>query len=129
MKVIENERVIFCDVDETLITHDAANLGTRNASELAVFVKNPHTNENIVVYKNLPMIRCLIEEKARGGFIVVWSMGGNAWAKNVLTELELDDKVDLVMSKPFAYFDDKPVESWLKYRLFIEPKTLYKEKI
>lgn len=120
MRVIENERTVFIDVDDTLVMHKSS------CQTTGLLVVDPATGNQVEVYKNAPMIKCLLEERHRGAFIVVWSMGGYEWARNVLQALGIDGKVDLVMSKPFAYFDDKPVEQWLKYRVYIEPDTAYK---
>ena len=73
-----------------------------------------------------PMVRLLKEESHRGSHIVVWSRGGYEWATNVLKALCIEDYVDQVMSKPSAYFDDKDISEWLKYRVYLKPDTIYK---
>ena len=122
MKVVDIERTIFCDVDDTLVMHRKPD----SMESTPVWPIDPATGELVKVYRNAPMIKCLLEEKHRGSFVVVWSMGGWEWARNVLTALGIEDKVDLVMTKPFAYFDDKHVNEWLTYRVYIKPEVPYK---
>lgn len=121
MKILRNEYVTFWDIDDTLVMHEKP----MNSID-EVMVKDPLGNSEIRLRKNLPMIRLMKEEKARGATVIVWSRGGFQWAENVIKALKLDGYVTLIMSKPLAYFDDKPVESWLKYRVYLDPNTSYK---
>lgn len=135
MQVIKSEQVSFWDVDETLVLHKTVH--TRhiyddkgNITELfprdSVVVKDPIENKNIRLYIHEPMIRLMREEARRGGTIIVWSRGGHEWAASVINALGLQDLVTLVMSKPMVYFDDKPIQEWLPYRVYLEPGTTYK---
>lgn len=119
MNVIKSENVKPFDVDGTLICD-------KDESDYHIYVLDPLTKKNMCVGVNRNMIRLLMEEKQRGAFIIVWSRGGYQWAKNVLNALMLENQVDLVMSKPLAYFDDIPVKKWMKDRVFIGPKEKYK---
>ncbi len=121
MKVIRNEYITFWDIDDTLVMHENYHIDN-------VFVKDPIDNREIKLRKNLPMIRLMKEEKARGSTIIVWSRGGFQWAENVIKALKLEEYVTLILSKPLAYFDDKPVEEWLKYRVYLSPDTNYKTR-
>ncbi len=121
MIVLRNENVIFCDVDETLVHHDTADLKT-------VDVVDPITGSHVVVGVNETMVRLVKEESHRGSIVVVWSRGGYEWAESVVVALGLESAVDYVMSKPHAYFDDKDISDWLKHRVFIDPKTVYKKQ-
>lgn len=126
MQVIRQEGIIYFDVDSTLIMHvDPTRLHPTKRLE----IKDPIKEGMITVAKNEPMVRLLEEEYHRGSFIVVHSRGGYAWAENVITALGFQewDKL-LIMSKPLAYFDDKPVEEWLPYRVYIKPDEIYKNK-
>jgi hypothetical protein len=122
MKVITKEHTIFIDVDDTLVMHEKE----KTENGVYISVKDPIENRSIKLRVNEPMVRLLKEEHHRGSYIVVWSRGGWEWAQNVIVALGLGTKVDLVMSKPLAYFDDKPVEEWLKYRVYLSPDTPYK---
>jgi len=119
MQIIKNENIRPIDVDGTLICD-------KLDSDVHVGVHDPVTKRIIRVGVNKNMVRLLLEEKQRGSFIIVWSRGGYEWAKNVLIALDLIEKVDLVMSKPLAYFDDIPVKKWMKDRIFIGPREKYK---
>lgn len=122
MKVINNRNVTFWDVDETLVMHTT--YGEVEAD--CAHVLDPITGQQIRVRLNLNMLRLLTEEKSQGSFIVVWSRGGHAWAEAVVKALGLEDTVDLIMTKPMVYFDDKPVEEWLPYRVYLAPDVPYK---
>ena len=119
MQIIKNENIKPFDVDNTL-TCDPKD------TSFKVDVVDPVTKGWLTIGVNENMVRLLLEEKQRGAFILVWSRGGYEWAKNVLIAIDIVDKVDLVMSKPLAYFDDTPVKKWMKDRIFIGPKERYK---
>lgn len=122
MKVVKNEHTVFFDVDGTLIDFDSDFEGANET-----YVDDPIVpGVQIAVYPNHANIRLLREEKHRGSHVVVWSRGGYAWAASVLIALGLEDQVDEVMTKPFAYFDDIPIEKWLTNRVFLKPGTPYK---
>ena len=124
MNVIKSESVVFFDVDDTLVMHlKDDELVHYNET---VEVNDPISMGVIRLGVNRPMIRLLQEEAHRGSYVIVWSRGGYEWAHNVLLALYLDDYVDQVMSKPVAYFDDKDIGDWLKYRVYLKPETAYK---
>lgn len=124
MKIIRNERVVPCDIDGTLVVHikEKDNVCTLEL----VSVYDPLEGAHILLRKNLPMIRILKEEHARGAYVVVWSRGGFEWASNVIEALELQDYVDLIISKPHIYLDDVEIKDWLKDRVYLDPDTTYK---
>lgn len=122
MRVIKNENIRPFDVDGTLIS-DGSKYETGH--EYA-YVQDPLTNKEIRVKINRAMIRLLKEECCRGNYVVVWSRSGWEWAVNVVEALKLKCYVSLVVSKPIVYFDDLPVETWLKDRVFMDANTVYK---
>lgn len=126
MKVINREALVMIDCDDTLVMH----VDPEEVKYVADFieVKDPLSEEFITVMVNEPMVRLLREEHHRGSCVVVWSRGGCEWARNVIRALGLENQVDYVMSKPLAYFDDKPIQEWLPYRVYIKPDTIYKNK-
>lgn len=121
VKTISNERIIPVDVDDTLVMHDFS------AIDETILISDPYSDGVIEVRPNRPMLRILQDEKARGAFIIVWSRGGFAWAKAVVEALELQNYVDLVMTKPIVYLDDKDIGEWLKDRVYIKPDVKYKQ--
>lgn len=125
MQVLRNENVVFVDVDDTLVMHDLS-INTHRPVDI-VEIQDPIRARVIELRINKPMVRLLKEEKSRGSCIIVWSRGGYQWATNVVKALNLVEHVDQVMTKPLTYFDDKPVEEWLRYRVYLTPDTKYKE--
>lgn len=122
MKVIDNENIRPFDVDGTLIDNGYK---WESGAEY-VYVKDSITNKEIRCKVNRSMVRLLKEESSRGNYVVVWSRSGKEWAKNVILALKLKAYVKLVMAKPLVYFDDLPVEQWLKDRVFIDGNSNYK---
>jgi len=119
MNILKSEYITFWDVDDTIIMHEPC-------SKLRI--KDPLGGKDILVRLNRNMIRLMKEEHHRGATIIVWSRGGYEWATNVIKALELEEYVHTIMSKPLAYFDDKPIEEWLKYRVYLRPDEPYKLK-
>lgn len=119
MNILRNENPRPFDVDGTLILPHTGKGKTVN-------VIDPVTRKVIKFTVHEPMVRLLEEEFHRGSLIVVWSRGGFEWAAAVVNALGLSDKVHTAMTKPQVYFDDLPVEEWLKDRVFLDPTTRYK---
>ena len=124
MTVNDNENIAPFDVDGTLVLNPSI---TDPKDSTYVEVYYPATEKLITQRVNRAMVNLLKEEKMRGAFVLVWSRCGKEWAKNVINALALKGHVDYVMAKPRAYFDDLPVEEWLKDRIFIDANTRYKE--
>lgn len=124
MQIIKNEQIDYYDVDGTLVIHEDHKTIPPGES---VQVYDAVTKKFITVRVNKPMIRLLRESKSRGAYVVVWSRGGYRWATDVIKALELTDYVDVVMTKPLAYFDDTEISDWLPYRVFIPPNVIYKK--
>lgn len=122
MVTIKSEQNVFFDVDGTLIVNPGEGAGR------LISVLDPVTDNYILMEAHEPNIRLLLEESHRGSYVVVWSRGGYEWASNVLKALNLTNKVQLVMTKPFVYFDDIPVEQWLTNRVFLNANDTYKTK-
>ena len=127
LKIVKNERVIMVDIDDTLVMHEFAK---DIPGAIYVDVEDPLCLSNKVKLRvNEPMVRLVREEIVRGSQICYWSRGGFQWAYNVLKALDLDEykSEQLVMTKPFAYFDDTSCEHWLKDRVYIDPDVCYKK--
>lgn len=114
------------DVDDTLImsSEDQKNIPL----EHQIMVIDPITERNLWYRINLPMVRLLKEEYAKGSCVIVWSRGGYEWAEAVVKALGLESMVTFVMEKPVAYYDDKDIKEWLPYRVYIGPDTRYKNR-
>ena len=114
MRVVEVESTIFCDVDDTLVMWDKPKKG-----DIVVAITNPHGGEQNYLLPHRGHIKILKDRKARGSFIVVWSAGGYAWARAVVKALDLEAHVDLIMSKPHMYIDDKKASAFMGEHLYL----------
>lgn len=105
---VPERKIVFFDVDSTLVfaPSDIENDFYTTPSKAA-----ENNIEFNIVHEHILKIK---EFKARGHTVVVWSAGGADWAETVVKKLELEEHVDLVISKPDWYFDDKPSSDWLK---------------
>lgn len=123
MKIIENENTIFFDVDETLILHSGSFAGKSEHKPVGnnVFIYDKRIDRTIIAQPYHPHIDILLQSKARGRFVVVWSASGHLWAEMVLKALGLQNHVDLVMTKPSVYLDDIDANKFMN-RVYITPK-------
>lgn len=112
MIVFDHENIVYCDVDNTLIKHNDP------GNPDAIKILNPYLNENMRVVPMKGNIMQLKRAKGRGKGIVVWSHGGAKWAESVIKALELENYVDLVLTKVEIYIDDVPIEQWQFINLF-----------
>ncbi len=125
MLIVKKENVSPIDIDGTLIIH--CKLADIPSGE-GVQVYDAVTKGFITVRINRPMVRLVREARSRGDYVIAWSRGGYRWAADVIKALDLVDCVDLVLSKPLAYFDDTEVGDWMKYRVFLGPEVVYKQQ-
>lgn len=123
MRVTENEVVIFCDVDDTLILHDVDAHGYAKT----VFVVDPYcgTTRKLAIHE--PHVQLLKERAARGAHIKVMSHGGYQWARAVIIALGLQDVVSEVLSKPIAVIDDLPIAGALGETMYLKPNSKWKQ--
>jgi len=102
MITAENDKTVYFDVDDTLLSWD-----TVNGDEKAVRI----TDESGEVFYLRPFLKHIENLKMhslRGHFIIVWSAGGYAWAREAVRVLDLEKYVDLVVAKPAWVYDDLP---------------------
>lgn len=104
---------VYFDVDNTLVFAQSDLSMTERANLPAVYINGRQ------FYKHDNHIEKIKEFKARGHNVIVWSAGGSGWAQMVVYALELSPYVDLVLSKPYWYFDDLDVKEWMKDRCYI----------
>lgn len=108
MKVTKHEKLVYVDIDDTLIKRDEMGIPLDYyGDEWRVLPMQ----ENISFVKSL---------KARGYYVIAHS--GNGWlhAKKVIETLQLVDFIDEVKSKPLKYIDDLEVQHWFGSRIFFE---------
>lgn len=123
MKVIDTESTIFVDVDDTLVMWNADIIAANYTS--TVRITSPHDGSVSNLLPHRGHIKILKDRKARGSFIVVWSAGGFAWANAVVKALNLEAYVDLIMTKPHAYIDDKQASEIMGERIYLTYGTGY----
>lgn len=118
MKVIESSKIIYVDVDDTLVIWDWQQY-TDNTDDL--FYLKADDGCTIAVLPHKRHIEMIDQFKMRGHTIVVWSQGGWAWAKKVVEALGIESKVDVVMSKPDWYVDDLASSAFMKKNIYLHP--------
>lgn len=117
MHVVDNERVIPFDVDNTLIM-PFINAGMARAT---VEIFDPYSEQTVLRLPHYPHIKLLKNYLARGAFVIVWSKNGSRWAHEVLKALKIDHKNLVAMTKPFAYVDDELSIKWIGEHVYIDP--------
>lgn len=123
MRINTKEHLAPFDVDKTLILPIEGD----HTPGRRVKVRDPVTNGFILMAVHEPMERLLREEYQRGSHVIVWSRGGWEWALAVVNAVGVQDCVHDVYTKPLVYFDDVPIEEWLKYRVYLQPTEVYKK--
>lgn len=113
---IQNERVIFFDVDNTLV------LPANEITKTTLRIIDPYDGEIRYREPHFPHMKLLRNYNARKAFVVVWSKNGYQWATAVINALGLTNFVDLIMTKPCVYVDDEPPVKWMGEHVFI-PST------
>lgn len=104
MTTIMSQKAVYFDIDQTLLMFNAPLFASDRILELPNGVK---------VSINRRHIDAMKQHKARGHTIIVWSAGGWEWADRVVALLDLGDVVDVVMSKPDWFYDDKPASEFM----------------
>lgn len=111
MNVLQSQRLICVDVDDTLIAW-GSNPNYCGDEDIAI-IDGKHTWYGTPNYK---LIELLKKHKHWGKYtIVVWSQSGWEWAELIVKELGMEKDVDMVMSKPDRYYDDLEIkeQGWL----------------
>ena len=83
-------RVVYVDVDDTLVRYD----GAKRVPIPAVSAR----------------VKAL---RAAGETLYLWSSGGADYARTVATELGLEDCFAAYLPKPDTYIDDLPMHDWI----------------
>jgi len=128
MITIDSTRIIYFDVDETLLLWDwrkwnpkgdkIIDIGTPGSAGIHRIAALPH-ERHIVLLKQF---------RARGFTIVVWSQGGAQWAKAAVEALHLTDFVHLAISKPNWICDDLSAKHFMPDNIYLHPTDPDKDK-
>jgi FMN phosphatase YigB (HAD superfamily) len=115
MIVIPGERAVFFDVDDTLVLWsakpeelEAHGVSFQCPAGGAVIDDEiiPSSPWSEFLLPHRKHIARLIKHKKDGDTVIVWSAGGYDWAESVVRTLGLEDYVDLIISKPYCFYDD-----------------------
>lgn len=120
-KRIENEKLVYCDVDDTLIMWDYSKHKEELKDSDAVTIT--FYDHDSYVYKNQKNINLLIKLAKMNYGIVLWSQTGAEYAEVVARKLGIDEFVTLYMTKPRYHIDDLPSSAWMGTRLWRDPVT------
>jgi len=112
MLTIKAGRTAYFDVDDTLLKWESCSKHENNAVKV---INNGHTFYKQAIYPN---VEALKDHSQAGHVVVVWSAGGVEWAESVIHALRLEKYVDIVLTKPDWYYDDKEADHWLPERQF-----------
>ena len=109
MYVLNNDKTIYCDIDDSLIAFGVINPETPDSSILSISC-NGTTESYEVLWDN---VQALKEFKQRGFGVVLWTQSPIAWAVAVAQALKLEDYIDVVACKPNWIIDDLQPEAWM----------------
>lgn len=107
MITFRERKAVFFDVDDTIVEWYTCEKDEKDA---VYFKTNGHE-----FYKKaiMPNIRALKAHHRAGHLVVVWSSGGSSHAEIVVRTLGLENYVDLIITKPDYYYDDRPASKWM----------------
>jgi hypothetical protein len=126
MLVIKSSRIVFCDVDDTLVMWNWKDYSPDGVGLIGI--TDPNDNVTVAVLPHFRHIEMIKQFKARGHTIVVWSQGGWAWAESVVKTLGIEHMVDLVIDKPSWYIDDLPASAFMQNPTYLHPTDPSKDK-
>lgn len=126
MKVIQSSRIVYVDVDDTLVIWDWKAIDPDGNNLIAVKDKGSGHTEYVMPHNR--HIALMKQFKARGHTVVVWSQGGWAWAESVVRTLKLENIVDVVIDKPNWYIDDLPASAYMARNIYLDPMNPLKDK-
>lgn len=116
---IDEDKLVSFDCDDTLVMW---NEEKGHQQPYAGALEFDLWDSKVYLTPHHKHIKKLIGYKRAGYKVIVWSMGGNAWAREVVRVLQLEDHVDLIMSKPSILYDDMPLNEAFGRRKYYLPK-------
>lgn len=116
MIVLKCNQATYWDVDNTLILWEPTENQLFNHGKTYT-APDGHT---AILVPHLAHIEQLKKHSIRGHTIVVWSAGGSFWAAEAVKFLGLEDYVDLAISKPVWFYDDKQPEDFMGKPLYLK---------
>lgn len=112
MVEFKDNRTCYFDVDDTLVEWKLCS--ERDVDAIRI------EQDGHVFYKKciVDHVEELKNQKMTGNTVVVWSAGGAEWAATVIKALNLEEYVDVCLTKPDFYYDDKDVQDWFPRKRF-----------
>ena len=107
MVTFKERKTVYFDVDDTLISWYPCTADTEGATHFNI---NGHEYYKKAIKPNIEGLKA---HHRAGHLVVVWSAGGSDHAKNVIEALGIEKFVDVVLTKPDYYYDDKPAVEWM----------------
>lgn len=107
---------VYFDVDDTLIMWQEVPANTPGA----LHIKCPSKKRKAWLKPHKRHVAQIKAHKLRGHTVIVWSAGGDTWARLAVESLGLTDFVDLILEKPRWYYDDKAANEFMGKRSFLE---------
>lgn len=118
---LKKERVVYSDVDDTLIAWEPEKYPDHDPADIITFTDDYGQWHFLKNTRNIQFIKNL---KRQGYGVVVWSAAGAEWANKVVKMLELEPYVDVVLSKPEIAVDDLlDAKRIIKTVIWIDPMT------
>lgn len=116
MQIVENDHVVCFDVDDTLIMWLwGYELQEAIAEGRSKQIMDPDGKMSNTIIPNQEHIDLLKRYKGKGKFVIVWTASGYDWGKAVIKGLELEEYVDLILTKPTKYVDDLDANEWMEH--------------
>lgn len=117
---LEEDNVAYFDVDDTLIfaEDDISSLTREDLLEMATISMPNGFDTKVRVHSK--QVERLKMHKKWGNGVIVWSKSGYRWAEAVVRALNLEEYVDVVLSKPTYYYDDKKCEQFMGEHRYIK---------
>lgn len=103
-KILASEHIVCTDIDNTILKWSKKH---NIPGEGRIEILDPYSGETIYGRPHLVHIRLLKQYKARGYTIIAWTKSGVLWAEAVAKAFNIDDLIDLYMTKPDKVIDDK----------------------
>ena len=127
MFVLGDGQTAYFDVDNTLVIWEKdinkALYGSKHLLSTSVekeeeYIK-VHNNGHDFYFRPIKVhVNQLIQQKLKGLKVVVWSASGASWASSVISALKLNEYVDVILTKPNFYYDDREAAHFMPTRYF-----------
>lgn len=117
MDVIANENVAVFDCDDTIVMWDSQ--FDRDDYTKIPFV-DPYDGSVNYLKPHRKHIALLKKYKGRGMTVIVWSAAGYKWAESIVKTLELEEFVDVIMTKPSKFIDDLTPNEVFGTRIYLK---------